>query len=132
MEHQPPTKSGDLRKFGIGVGFILLALTAYQWKFHDRLWEWVAGVGGVFFVFGLIFPRTLGPIYRPWMWVGEKIGFVMNRVILTLFYMLFFTPISLIRRVFHRDPLNLKWDSKRPSYFEPKIIQPPEGFETLF
>lgn len=132
MEIQPTTKSGDLRKFGLGVGLILLALTAYQWKFHDRLWEWVAGVGGVFLVLGLIFPRALGAIYRPWMWVGEKIGFVMNRIILTLFYFFFFTPIALIRRVFHRDPLHLKWDAKRPSYFEPKTIQPPEGFETLF
>ncbi len=122
----------ELRKFGLILGVLLLLLTLYQWKFHDRLWEVVAVMGALFLLIGLIMPQALRVIYRPWMWGAEKIGFVMNRVILTIFFIFFLTPIALVRRLFHRDPLGLKWDKNRTTYFEPKAVQPAERFSNLF
>lgn len=114
------------------LGVIFLLITMYQWKIHERLWEWLGGVGFLFILVGLFLPQALGPLYGPWMRVAEKIGYVMNRVILTIFYLLIFTPIALVRRLFHRDPLSLRWDKIRETYFEPKVTQGVERFENLF
>ncbi len=122
----------ELRKFGLILGVLLLLITLYQWKFHDRLWEVVGVVGALFIFIGIVMPKVLKRVYDPWMWGAEKIGFVMNHVILTLFFVLFLTPIATIRRLFHRDPLGLAWDKNRTTYFEPKAAQPAERFPNLF
>lgn len=122
----------ELRKFGILLGVILGAITFYQWWAHERLWEELAAIGALLAMIGIVFPKGLKPVYRPWMWVAEKIGAVMNRVILTLFYVILFTPTALIRRLFNRDPLQLKWHKDAESYFEPKESQPVEQFKNIF
>lgn len=132
MSVLPRKTVSELRKFGVVLGVILIAITLYQWQIRDRLFEILGGIGFLFILAGAFFPNLLHSIYRPWMWCAEKIGFVMNRLILTVFYIVFFTPIALIRRLFNRDPLELKLDKTRESYFDPRAIQTPEYFKHLF
>jgi hypothetical protein len=78
----------------ICIGFALLA-----WRFH-RLW--LAAVAGIILICGLISPYLLRKINAAWLWIGEAIGAVMSRVILSIVFILFLTPIALLFRLFKK------------------------------
>ena len=46
-----------------------------------------------------------------WMKLGEGMGYVMSRIILSIIFFLFLFPLSVLYRFFNKDPLNLKRDS---------------------
>lgn len=52
-----------------------------------------------------------------WLWLklAEGIGYVMSRILLTLIFYIFLTPLALLSRLFTKDHLQLK--GKQPSYF---------------
>ena len=76
------------------IGFLLIS-----WRIHSR---YLAIAIGVISLGGLISPYLLGRITKAWMWIGEKIGAVMSRVILTVVFFVFLTPIALAFRVFSK------------------------------
>lgn len=57
----------------------------------------VAGAiaGGI----GLLLPPLARLITKGWLWLSEKMGWVMSRVILGAVFFLFLTPIALLRKV---------------------------------
>jgi hypothetical protein len=55
---------------------------------------------------------------RGWLGFSEVLGFVMSRLILTLLWFLILTPIALLYRLFHKDPLQLKRNRKATYYTE--------------
>ena len=132
MSKQSSKENVEMRKFGIILGVIFFSIAGYQWKIHERFLAWLVGIGALLLILAFFLPQALRRLYRPWMWGAEKIGNAMNRIILTVFYLLIFTPMALVRRLFHRDPLNLRWHKGKKSYFEPKSTQNIERFENLF
>jgi hypothetical protein len=50
-----------------------------------------------------------------WLWIAEKMAYVTNAVILTILFYLVLTPVALIYRLFHKDPLKLA--DKTPDTF---------------
>lgn len=76
--------------------------------------------------------HILDPLWRSWTQFAEKVGLIMNYITLTIFYLLIVTPLALVRRMFRKDPLHLKWDAKLESYFDTKLIQPRTRFKNLF
>ena len=115
-----PTDNRALRKFGLTVGGVFLALAALL------LWrkaEWgiyLAYAGGPLVLLGAIFPRILKPIYLGWMALALAIGTVMTTVLLTLFFLLVVTPVGLFFRLIGRDILHRKFDRQAKSYWIPK------------
>ncbi len=73
-------------------------------------------------------PRLATPLYKAWIWIGEKIGFVISRIILALIFFGIFTPLGLIFRLFKRDILGLKLafhsKDKSQSLFKIRETQP--------
>jgi len=67
----------------------------------------------VILVCGLLSPFLLEKITDAWMWIGEKIGAVMSRIILSFLYVLFLTPIAITYRLFS----GRKAITKKESYF---------------
>jgi hypothetical protein len=92
----------------IAVGFFLVA-----WSTKNKY---------VFFfalLIGLIgmFSKTLTSyISNGWMKVGEAMGAVSSRIILSIVYFLFLFPIALIYRIGRKDTLQLK-KAETDSYF---------------
>ena len=62
----------------------------------------------------IAFPLWL-QAFRSWMKFAEALGWVMTRVLLTVFYYLFLTPIALLMRLFGKRPLDLAWRDGRAS-----------------
>ena len=119
-----PTK--DLRVFlGIWAGIFAVFL-AFGILRHDTLRIW-ALCGSVISLALMAIPRAITPLYRAWVWVGEKIGFVISRIILAVIFFGIFSPLGIIFRTFGRDILGIKLafcDDKSVSLFKIREIQP--------
>lgn len=55
--------------------------------------------------------RFLKAIYNAWMKFAHALGWINTRIILTLVYLLIFTPIALIFRLIGKDPMDRRFES---------------------
>ena len=114
------TDTPDLRKFGLLVGgvlcvFGLLLLLRQKTNYPYLFWP-----GAVLIAFGVLWPDALKYPYIAWMTMAFALGFVMSQVILTLFFFLLVTPISLFARLLGKDFLNRKRDLQATTYWVPR------------
>jgi hypothetical protein len=137
LAREAHTRAGErkrLRSFGLTVGIAFLVLAALLlWK-HRSLWPAFAGLGGLLVLMGLAVPRWLRPIERMWMKAARALGWVMTRVILGIVFVLVFTPAGLIMRLLGKDPLELRFDKQRASYWRTREgdDRSPERMERMF
>ncbi len=117
-----PTSS-DLRKFAYMVGGVLALVFGLAIPYLNRgSWnQYLVGSGSVLVLLGTILPRILYWPYRIWMLIGEVLGWINTRIILSVIFFLLFTPIGLIRRLFGSDSLKRKLDADATSY---RVIPP--------
>jgi len=110
----------QLRLFGITIGIALMIITGVLlWRDSSGPIT-VACIGVVFLITGLVRPKLLRPLYKPWMSLALVLGFIMTRVLLTVIYVLLFIPTGLLMRVFGKDPLRRKLDPDASTYWIPK------------
>ena len=64
--------------------------------------------------------------FRAWTKFAEVLGWVMTRIILTLFFYALLTPYGLVARLFRKDPLDLSWKRRKPGYWIEKPMAAPE------
>lgn len=116
---QLKTSDRDLRKFGLMVGGVFVALgLLFLWR-HPNRTPYLVGPGGVLLIAGAVLPRALKWIYIVWMSIAFALGFVMAHVILTLLFLLVITPMGLLARLAGKDFLSLKLDRAAKSYWLP-------------
>ena len=95
-----------LRRFGLTVGGVFLALGCLSWwRAHEVAPRVLWGLGAPLVTLGLIAPGLLRPVERAWMAMAEVLGRINARIILTTLYFLVVTPIGWLRRR-QGDPLN--------------------------
>ena len=124
----------DLRKFGLMVGGVFVALgTLFLWR-HRAYWPYFLWQGAGLILFGAILPRALKWIYIAWMSVAFVLGFVMAHVILGLLFYLVITPLGLTARLAGKDFLSLKLDRSAKSYWIPRVkkTKTTEDYERQF
>ena len=131
---QLKTGDRDLRKFGLMVGGVFLALALFFLWRHPNRTPYFAWPGGLLMLLGAVLPRALRWVYIAWMSLAFVLGFVMAHVILTLFFFLIITPIGLLARLFGQDFLSLKLDPSAKSYWIPreKTGKSPAEYERQF
>jgi hypothetical protein len=112
-----PSTDSDLRKFGLTVGTVLLALGAVLWYFEKSSDIYFLGIGGAILLIGLAVPIVLKPLQKIWMAIAILVGWVMTRLILSVLFFLVFTPISLISRLFGRSFLDLRPNPSQETYW---------------
>ncbi len=111
----------ELRKFGLMVGGVFVAIGVVLLLRHKSNHPFFLGLGATLVLFGAIWPRALKWIYIAWMTLAFTLGFVMSNVILTLFFFLLVTPIALLSRLFGQDFLARKLDKNAASYWIPHV-----------
>ena len=114
------TDPRTLRKFGLMVGGVFVALGLLFLLRHKAYWPYFVWPGVALIAFGAVLPRALKPVYLAWMSVAVVLGFVMSKVILTLFFFLIMMPMGLLARLFGKDFLSLKLDRAAKSYWLPR------------
>ena len=65
----------------------------------------------------VILPGLWLRFFRVWMKFAEGLGFVMTRVILSLFFFLILTPVGVVMRLFGRRPLDTAWKDGKSTYW---------------
>ncbi len=110
-----------LRQFGRVVGGVLLGLGALVlWR---RGWALspasalLLGAGAALVVLGQAAPGALRPVFRVWMTAALTLGFVMTRVLLTVFFFLAVTPTGWLRRTFGQSPVLTRPDPQAATYW---------------
>jgi hypothetical protein len=128
------TGARDLRKFGLLVGGVAILLGVNFLLRHKASYAFLLWPGLILFVVGAVWPRALKYPYLAWMTMAFAIGFVMARVILTVFFFVLLTPIGLLARLFGKDFLSLKWDRQATSYWIPCKTDPkrPESYQQQY
>src|ERR1017187_261687 len=114
---QLKTGGRDLRKFGLLVGGVFMALGIVLCLRHRPACPYFLAAGGFLIGFGLIAPRALKHIYIAWMAMAIVLGFVVSTVILALLFFLAITPIGLAARLFGKDFLRLKLERRAGTYW---------------
>ena len=128
-------KTRDLRVFGIAMAVVLGGIGTWQLVAGRSLAGTIlAAVSGCFLVAAVLAPRLLLPLYIPWMKIGFALGYVMTRVVLTLFYFLVITPFGLARRLLGRDALDRDLDGDAETWWRDRDGEPrpPKRYERQF
>jgi len=124
----------DLRKFGLTVGGALIIIAAVLFYFAKPSTIYFVVVGALLVLTGLIYPRVLKPMNKLWMGLAIVLGFIMSRVILTIFFYFVLTPISFTARIFGKKFMALKCDKSAKTYWEKRSIihKKPIDYERQF
>jgi hypothetical protein len=106
--------------FGAGAGFATLGLLLAWRSAGLTTGAGVAGtVGLALLAAALLCPAALLWPYRIWMGIVTPIAFVLQRLLLSVFFYFVLTPVGLVMRFCGRDPLKQGFDPAAPSYWEP-------------
>jgi predicted permease len=108
----------DLRKFGLTVGGVLVIIAVFLFYFEKPPAIYFAIIGALLISIGLIYPTILKPLNKGWMGLAIVLGFIMSRVILTIFFYIILTPISLLAKLFRKKFMVLKYDKSAKTYWE--------------
>ena len=125
----------DLRVFGIAMAVVLSAIGVWQAIASRPTAAFTLfAVAAAFLAPALVAPRILLPLFVPWRLFGFAMGFVMTRVILTIFFIVVITPTSLIRRLLGKDSLDRSLDADTPTWWRERKGGPPprERYERQF
>lgn len=120
------TGKRQLRSFGliVGGGFAVVALAPLVLRGENpRLWALVLAL--LLSATAFIFPPALRPFHRVWMTIGEALGWLNSRILLTLLYYLIIVPIGVILRAIGSDPMRRKLDRGAQTYRLPRNKRPP-------
>ena len=118
--NQLKTGPRDLRKFGLTVGGVLVALGLWFLYRHKAHYPYFVYPGLLLLVLGLALPRSLKQVYIVWMAIGFFLGLIVSTALLTVFYYAVVTPIGLVARCVGKDFLERKWDAKATTYWIPR------------
>src|SRR5919199_3164472 len=113
----------QLRSFGLMVGgiFALIGVWPAVWRGQPlRLWSLI--LGGILIVLALAWPRSLRQVHRLWMAVGEVLGWINTRLILSALFYLLFTPLGVYMRLRGKDPMRRTWAPEAESY---RVVRQP-------
>ena len=114
-----------LRSFGwiVATGFAVIALSpALRHGQSPRIWALVLSLAlaGT----ALVFPPALKPFHRVWMTIGEALGWVNSRIILSVVYYVLIVPIGVIHRMTGKDTMRRKFEPASETYKIPRIKRP--------
>lgn len=69
------------------------------------------------FSLAVVKPALLRPLNRLWLRLGLLLHKVMNPLLMAVMFYLVILPTSLLMRIFHKDPLRMKYDPHAATYW---------------
>ena len=107
----------------IVLGFSLLYLIL------DRNWMLYAALGlGIAGMLSVLLNRW---IHITWFFIGEKLGFVVSKVVLGAVFYLVLLPMGLLSKLFRKDIFNLRYSGKS-GYHRREHLYHPDDFENMW
>jgi Saxitoxin biosynthesis operon protein SxtJ len=114
-EGAPPSSSD--RSFGFVFAAVCAAVAVFAigGGRHSALWWSIAA--SIFCVVALLAAPVLGPLNRAWRWLSLQLFRIVNPIIMGVVFFAVLTPIAIAMRCAGRDPLRLRFEPARPSYW---------------
>lgn len=113
----------NLLVFGYGLALIGVVFGVGRFK-HGLTWSQV-----LLFVASILLLLTttirwqaLRPAYKGWMVVAHTIGSIMTTIILTVVFVVVFTPVGIVLRILGKDHLKRTFDREAKSYWIPRPV----------
>ena len=105
----------ELRNFGLFVGILFPLLVGFflPYIFGHQFKIWTLLVGLPLIIGGLISPKNLKPFYSLWIQIGNLLGFINSKIILTAIFILIVQPIALLMKMVGYDPLRRRRKGER-------------------
>lgn len=132
--HEMISDKKTVRKFGIIFSVILLVIGGWLWYKNNTLWVWFGGLGALMMFLAIALTAFLTPLYKAMTIFSIVVGYFVSRIILTLMFTIFFTPIGLFMRLIRKDLLDMKFDKNVRTYWIKKenTAFSKEKYERLF
>ena len=120
-----PKSAKDLRSFGliVGGGFAFIGLWPLL-RHGLPVRVWALALAGSLVLAALVLPWSLRYPYRAWMFVGHCLGWVNQRILMTLMFYVVFTPAALVMRMIGRDTMTRRLDPGATTYRVVKAPRP--------
>ena len=120
MKQQDEKK--QLRHFGLIVGGIFGVIGVWPIVFRGegpRLWALAVAVALA--VPAVVLPRSLARVHRFWMALGETLGWINTRILLSVVFYGIVTPMAIVMRVLGRDPMRRRFEPGVETY---RVLKP--------
>ena len=100
------------RNFGIlfSIVFVLYGVWPILQSNDPRVWSLI--IGAVFLILALFYSKVLIPLNNIWIKFGELLGKIISPIVMAFVYFFVITPIGIIARLFGKDLLQIKFNSK--------------------
>ncbi len=113
----------------ISLLFGLLFPWLFDWKFSFIPW----GISFALILWALLAPATLIILYKPWIKLGNLLGFINTRIILGIVFFILFTPIAIALKIMKKDAMKRTVNKKEnASYWEKSTIQNKKQMEKIY
>lgn len=111
------TEKGELRKFGLIVGciFLALGLSPILKGKDSNLFLIIPALILIFFA--LVLPNVLSPFYKVWMRLGRILGKINSFLILSMIFYFVFVPFGIIQRMFKKNSEKFAHKTGKDSYW---------------
>lgn len=131
MSKHPEPDKPTLRQFGLILALILSVIfgAVPLWWLGKPPLQPVLIAAGVLLLWSLLLPKTLKPLHKLWMAIGEVLGWTNTRIILGIVFVALFFPVGLALKLLGKDPMRRRLDAKATSYRNPSLQQPREQLE---
>ena len=107
----------------IVLGFLVLhVITGRNWMLYTAV---AAGV------LGMLSPGLNRWIHAGWFFLGEKMGFVVSKVLLGAIFLVVLLPMGWLSRIFRKDTMHLKTPGEE-GYHQRDHLYLPEDLENMW
>lgn len=107
---------------------LVTALGVISWLMGN---SWFLIAAGILGIVGLLFPSLANSIHWLWMKLGEAMGFLTGKIVLTIIFYIFLVPLSFLSKLRKRNPVKLK-PGNNTCYTERNFKYTRESMENLW
>ena len=111
-------KISSNRSFGIVFFIFFLIVSLYPIINNDSLRVWSLIISLAFLILALTNSEILTPLNKIWFKIGIILGKIVSPFVMGIIFFLVVTPTGLIMKLFGKDLLNLKYNSKNSYWIE--------------
>ena len=109
---------GSNKSFGIVFFIVFLLIAVYPLINNEDIRAWSLILSLIFLILGLLKSRILTPLNIVWIKFGILLGKFIAPIVMGIIFFFVVTPIGILMRIFNKDLLNLKFNSKNTYWIE--------------
>jgi len=117
MTSKSKIKLGTNRSFGLVFFMVFLIISLWPLNFESNIRILPAIISIIFLILGLLNSKLLTPFNKIWFKFGIFLGGIIAPITMGVVFFFVVTPVGFIMRILGKDLLNIKYNSKKDSYW---------------